>query len=433
MAERGRLRILIVSNLLPPQVVGGAELVAWRELRGLAARGHEVWGFTLDWPEPPPLVLEEEDFSPEIVRVPVPPHSLRSKRRTFSRRAGREFVANPPLASAFDALLERFRPDVVHFHQLGGLSLRLPAQARRRGARLVATLHDVWGICPNALFLKPDGGLCGGATTLGCLQCLGGVRRVALRPRRWLPLALRNARVRRVLSGFDRLVFPSRHHLLVYAAAGYPGERSRLLRNPAPEVGGVRSTPPGVASEDPLRLLFLGSLRDHKGAQVLLEAIAGLSPGMARVVLHGRATARELEGLERSLEAQRLRDRMQYADFVSPARVSETLLGCDAVVVPSLAAENCPLAIVDALALGRPVLASRVGGIPELVRDGEDGLLFAPGDAEGLRSAIVQLSSDRGRLREMGEQARVAAEKLSLAGHLDALEGIYAEALDERS
>ncbi len=430
MAERGRLRILMVSNLLPPQVVGGAELVAWRELQCLAKRGHEVRGFTVEWPDSPALAPQQEAPLAEIVRVPVPAHSLREERRAFSRRPGREFAENRSLERAFDALLARFRPDVVHFHQLRGLSLRLPAQARRSGARLVATLHDVWGICPNALFLKPEGSLCGGASGLGCLRCLEAARGSRFRPRRRLDLALRNARVRRALSGFDRLVFPSRHHLLAYAAAGYPRARSRVLRNPASEVDGVRSALPGAASQEPLRLLFLGSLLEHKGVHVLLEAIAGLSPKMARVVLHGRATAAQLERLERTLAARRLHDRVRHAGFVSPARVPETLLGFDAVVVPSLAAENCPLAIIEALALGRPVIASRVGGIPELVRNGENGLLFAPGDAEGLRSAIAQLASDRRGLGEMSEQGRAALEKLGLSGHMDALESIYAEALE---
>jgi glycosyltransferase involved in cell wall biosynthesis len=236
--------------------------------------------------------------------------------------------------------------------------------------------------------------------------------------------------VRRTLSGFDRLVFPSRHHLLAYVAAGYPRARSRLLRNPLPEVDGVSATPPGGTEQEPLRLLFLGPLRDHKGAEVLFEAIAGLSPQMVRVVLHGWATAEQLEQLERTLAARRLQGRVRHGGFVSPTRVTETLLECDAIVVPSLAAENCPLAIIEALALGRPVLASRIGGIPELVQDGENGLLFAPGDAEGLRSAIAQLASDRGRLREMGEQGMAAAEKLGLPRHLDTLEAIYAEALE---
>jgi glycosyltransferase involved in cell wall biosynthesis len=429
MSERERLRILLVSNLLPPQVVGGAELVAWRELQGMAARGHEVRGFTLEWPEPPPLALEEEGPLPEIVRVPVPPYPRGRERRALSREAGREFVENPPLTRVFEKLLTFFRPDVVHFHQLSGLSLRLPLRARRRGARLVATLHDVWGICSNALFLKPDGGLCNGATGLDCLRCVEAAQDVRFGPRRRLEIALRNARIRRLLSRFDRLVFPSRHHLHAYTAAGYPRARSRLLRNPAPEVDGVRSTPPGAGSEEPLRLLFLGSLGDHKGAHVLLEAIAGLSARTARVVLHGRATQTQRQGLEASLAARQLDDRVEYAGFIAPARIAETLLGFDAVVVPSLAAENCPLAIVEALALGRPVIASRVGGIPELVRHGENGLLFSPGDAEGLRSAIARLAADRHRLREMGGQGKAAVEKLGLSAHIDALEAIYADAI----
>ena len=110
-------------------------------------------------------------------------------------------------------------------------------------------------------------------------------------------------------------------------------------------------------------------------------------------------------------------------------RVRELLAAASAVVIPSRCVENCPLTAIEAMALGRPVVASRVGGLPDLVRDGEHGLLVDHGAPEALRDALLRLHAEPDLGEEMGRRGRAqAVDRHAAPAHLDAVLEIYAEA-----
>jgi glycosyltransferase involved in cell wall biosynthesis len=420
-------RILVVSNLLPPQVEGGAELVASSEIQGLRALGREVRALTATWPADRVGGYAEIEDASGIEAVPVPPRGARG--RAFSRRPANEFARNPTLTQAFASQVEEFRPDLVHVHNLSGFTLHLLgiAQLPRRTA-LVATFHDGWGICPRTVLTTQRGQPCAGGKAWACVPCVEGGRPRLPSTRRGLLLPLRNGRVRRAMRRADRLIFPSRHHLELYAAAGYPRERCHLLRNPAPEVSGDIVPPPGErAGGDFFELAFLGTTRPHKGIGVLLDALVGLPPGF-RLVVHGPVSSGLLRQFDAAVERRGLEPRVRHCGWAPPRRAAEAIVAADAVVVPSLAIENCPLTVLEAMAIGRPVVASNVGGIPELVQHGETGLLFQRGDAGDLREQLLQLRGDRELAAKLGAAGRRVAAALGLEPHLDGLEAIYAEA-----
>jgi glycosyltransferase involved in cell wall biosynthesis len=95
----------------------------------------------------------------------------------------------------------------------------------------------------------------------------------------------------------------------------------------------------------------------------------------------------------------------------SSAEVLRALGEARIVIAPSVWYENCPYAILEAFAAGKPVVASRIGGIPELVEDGSTGLLFPPGDAGALADAIRRLWSDPDERRRLGKNARARIER----------------------
>ena len=414
------LRILVVSNLLPPQIEGGAERVAWREMRGLASRGHDVRGLTVEWEDGKPHGDDGEEYAPiEVSRV------VASSRR--SRRPGNEFIANRHLWRAFDSVLKGFRPEVVHFHNLNGLPASLPGRARRSGTPVVATFHDGWGVCPKSFLLRPGNRICGGAESSACVPCLTEGRKPLSWRRRAL-VTLRNGRVRRALFSLNRLLFPSRHHLELYVRGGFPRERCRLLPNPIPEPTAV-SAKTGAGSGEALQLLYLGSAPAHKGIDVLLDALAQLPPQTARLVIHGRLGSGEAERLERAVAERDLAPRVEHRGLLVASLVSRAMAACDVLVFPSRCVENSPLTILEAMAAGRPVVASRVGGIPELVRDGETGFTFPVGDASALAGRIRDIE-DLSTRKRMGDNARAAVEDRKLGEHLTALENIYVELLD---
>ena len=159
---------------------------------------------------------------------------------------------------------------------------------------------------------------------------------------------------------------------------------------------------------DALRLLFVGRLAAVKGLRVLFRALE-----RARAVRPGIELTLVGDGTERpwvEVEAARLGG-ITCLGYRSQDEVAEALQRCEAFVLPSFA-EGVPVVLMEAMAASRPVIATRVGGVAELVEDGVSGLLVAPGDEEGLAAAILRLAADpalRGRMGAAGS-ARVRAE-----------------------
>jgi glycosyltransferase involved in cell wall biosynthesis len=188
----------------------------------------------------------------------------------------------------------------------------------------------------------------------------------------------------------------------------------------------VRSAPSASSSSRPLRIGFVGGLYPAKGAHVLIEALALLARGRARVelALHGA-----LEWFPDYIESLRVRAEglpVRFAGRFAPERVDEIYAGFDVLVAPSLWYENAPLAVLDAQRLRVPVVAAGHGGLAELVTHGRDGLHFRPGVAADLARALFELEADRERLRRFSEQAPAP---LALTSVADRLERIYAGAL----
>lgn len=164
---------------------------------------------------------------------------------------------------------------------------------------------------------------------------------------------------------------------------------------------------------------FLGTLIPSKGAHVLLRAFERAAIPGARLRVWGRAVPwLGANGYEQEL-ARHPAWRDAYQGEIAPDRIAEAFAQIDVLVVPSLWNENSPLVVHEAFLTGTPVIASRMGGIPELVRDGENGLLVPPGDERALGEALVRIAGDdglRSRLsrptpvRSLEEDARALAE-----------------------
>ncbi len=165
-----------------------------------------------------------------------------------------------------------------------------------------------------------------------------------------------------------------------------------------------------------LRLLSVGSLQAYKGHRVLVQACAQLRDRGVRLhcrILGGGGLA---PALRRQIAALGLHAQVELAGAVTESEVAAALAQADVFVLPSIVApsgqmEGIPVALMEAMAAGLPVVASRLSGIPELIRDGCDGLLVPPGDAEALAQAVLGLA-DAGERRRLGAaaQQRVRAE-----------------------
>lgn len=410
---RGALRVVIVSNFYPPYVVGGAELVAAHLARELATTGVDVTVVTTCGPQEG--MREEVQDGVHVVRFF--PRNLWWNYARFQSGDARSVSAklvwnlrdawNRDAARKFGAVLDQLAPDLVHTHNLKGLSPSIWAEARRRGLPVVHTMHDYYLLCGRGSMLHRDGTPC----RQKCLGCL--VYRQWYKPK---------------AAAIDLLCSPSRHLLDVHVRAGVTGRLGhQVVRNGLPRPPADAAAPLVTGDEaEPLRLLFLGQLRREKGVHVLLEAMRKVRRPV-RVHIGGRGAMTEAV---RQAAAQD--PRLVFNGFLAGDEKQRALSDCDGVLFPSTWAENAPLAISEAFLNGKPVIASRYGAIPEFVSHGGNGLLFDMGNATALAAAIDRFASDPALRASLSVGAAESASAFTAQAMTAAYRGLYELVLEQR-
>jgi glycosyltransferase involved in cell wall biosynthesis len=453
--------LLLVSDLPYPQAVNGVSIYLDDLQRQLVARGPELARFCHG--------KGKGGRKVEQVQKAGLRHYVMEKSPIHYQNA----VADPlpgctelKTEAVFRRTLHDFQPKIVHFHEF----VRTPAScimmAKEFGAKVVVTLHDYWLICPRLLLLTPDERVCDGpGGGINCvINCLGGslpsriYRSLSARNRPVLsgvrrfrdlwkrlkdePLGQRSGKVVhkhyqnlkrtdlverlgirerfmvKALNAADLILPVSQRVGEIFVRHGVKDERIRPLN-----LGLPSSTTLTFRVRDrrkPLRFGFLGHLGPAKGSHLLVEAARAIDPAHALFLLYGGGDGyadRELYRLSRTLP---------HIRYLGPYRRHElqTILdGFDVLVVPSLCEETLGLVAMEGLAAGVPVLAARIGGLPDIVHDGVNGLLFAPGDAAALGEKIKLLLQDPGRIVELSRGTRGTV--LSMEGHIETLMDLY--------
>jgi glycosyltransferase involved in cell wall biosynthesis len=179
---------------------------------------------------------------------------------------------------------------------------------------------------------------------------------------------------------------------------------------------------------DGLLVTVAAHLSRKKGHAVLLEALVMLRGRFPTVQCVLMGEGRELTGLRELAERLRLAEAVQFAGYRHDAK--QIMAASDVVALPSLVGEGLPLSLLEAAARGRPIVATGLAGVPELVIDGETGFTVAPGDANGLAHRLGQLLGDAALRARMGAAAReLVIRRFARAGRAEAIEQVYEKAL----
>lgn len=222
----------------------------------------------------------------------------------------------------------------------------------------------------------------------------------------------------RALRAAQRIVVPSGYLAELAAGWGLEPDRIEVLVNPAPPpVDVARNGRPGG-------FVFVGRLTEQKALPVLLDAIERVDGAMLEIVGDGPERGK----LERRVAEGSFGRRVHFAGSLPREQALERLAGARAAVLSS-AWENLPHAAVEALAVGTPVVSTAVGGVPEVVRDGENGLLVPPNDPAALAAALASVLHDD----ELRERLAAAAKPSVAAIGRDAVYGRLEEILLEAS
>jgi glycosyltransferase involved in cell wall biosynthesis len=309
----------------------------------------------------------------------------------------------------FRGFLEWYRPTVVHLHHYVHLGIELIREIKNysRQVPVVLTLHEYLAICHhNGQMVKTKSDeLCRRASPAACHGCFPEIG-----PHDFF---LRELFLKGFLSLVDTFVSPSQFLVERYVSWGLPRDKFVVVEN------GLDSQEPAAprpieAGELRGRFAFFGQISRYKGLHVLLEAMellpARFRSGVERITLdvHGTHLAWQAQEyqerihslFDRTRRSVRMHGRYQREDLPALMR------GIDWVIVPSIWWENSPLVIQEALAHGRPVICSDIGGMAEKVHDRENGLQFRVGNPRHLSDRLVEAATTPGLWDRLHSNAR---------------------------
>lgn len=409
--------VLQVNKFFFPK--GGAETALLHTRRLLNTRGHRVVDYAMQ---------DDRNVASEFAPYFAPHREYTDPQRPKSSRLrdALESIYSPTARRRLGTLLDTVRPDVAHLHNIyHQLTLSVVDELDRRGIPIVLTLHDYKIACP-AYTLFRDG--------QPCRLCLDGMSENVLLHRcvkgsvGGSALAAVEARMVRLRSSYgkvDVFIAPSRYAADVAFEAGVRRDRVVVLQNFLPDSDLVAPQRRDIAP----RFLYAGRLEETKGLRDLLRVFAE-DAGLGRLVIASPGGAM----LDEVLNASEASPAIEFVGELSPADVQDALSHSRALLLPSRWPENNPLSVLEAQAAEVPVIATSVGGLPELITDGENGFLVRPGDLEALRAAIHALAGSAAEARRLGRNGRLRVMRENTEdAHYAGLLAAYEAASDMRA
>jgi glycosyltransferase involved in cell wall biosynthesis len=385
---------------------GGSERVFFQERSFLLERGHKVIDFSME---------DQRNFPSPFAEFFVPNVDYRDSSGLRSKvRQSVSFIHSTIAMKNLEKLIRWVKPEIAHLHNIyHQLTPSIIPLLKKHGVKVVLTLHDCKLVCPSYLSLKNG---------IICEECRGEYF--------WKPLTTncQNSRSKGLLLSaeaiwhkrkrsyehVDLFISPSRF-VAELTACRVPSAKIRVLHNGI-DVGVYQPN-----YEDKSYGLYLGRLSREKGIETLLNACtAGRTVLPLKVVGTGP--------LENKLRVAY--PGIQFLSYKTGQELNNLISNAAYVVVPSECYENCSMVVLEAMALGKPVIGSRIGGIPEQIKDGKTGFLFEMGNTDELAAKMEMLSTNKELRLRMGKAARRKLEQeYSLQAHCEGLLDIYSELL----
>jgi len=321
-------------------------------------------------------------------------------------------------------LIRRFSPDVVHIHNVFSLvSPSVYFAVKRCRIPMVQTLHNYRLGCPNGLFLDTKGAICtkcihGNIFHAVMKRCLHGNLGQSLA----VSLSLGLHRILRTFHKVDVFISPSRFLKEKMTEAGIPEEKIRVK----PHFMGMRPVSFSQAYEP--YAVFMGRVAREKGVMMLLQVFKERKDLGLKIIGEGPL----LEQARHFIKENRL-SHIECLGYISSEERFEVVKRAAFLLFPSLYYENFPYVLMESLILGVPVIASSIGGVPEIVEDKRNGLLCPPGSVEEMNHRISMLLRNPTFLEKMRKQAREKAGLLfnEKKGYLELLD-MYRSVMRDR-
>ena len=421
------MKIVYVVHEFPPDSIGGTGVATHQVAKDMLAKGHRVWVLA-------PQVWT--DVFPSIGFFDEKVDGLSVRRLTFNPQLSPNPVLyeyyNPILCVYAKHFLREVCPDIIHICHLLHLSSSIIDAAKELRIPIVLTLRDFWFFCPKWIRLKADRNLCKrDFSWRDCIYCLREQNNVYDRITRIFDERMMKFYVEQAILD-NKLRFSLINNrqissLLIAAAGRLPFLKSQLEKvdqitcrssflrkaylNKRSFHNGFTVVSPGTISPPKLpsrrgrisniTFGYFGGGREHKGAHVLLQAFRKIKSTNVNLKLYGIFPNTEyVKELRRIAKGD---ERINFMGTFGHTELTEVLSGIDILVMPSIWPEASGLSISEAFANKVPVIATDIGGIPEIVHDGHNGLLFKRDDVLGLKQKMESVINEPGLIQKFRE------------------------------
>ncbi len=405
------MRVLMLAQFYPPDI-GGEERHVCDLAVNLAKRGHWV-GVATIWHEG--LPEREVNQGVNIFRI----RGLTQRWRVLYSDAGRKHAPpfpDPGLVAGLRSILASERIDLIHAHNWL-LHSFLPLK-RADGPRLVVSLHDLSLVCATKTAMY-GGEACSGPGVAKCAVCAsrhyGAAKGSVTLAANWASAMFERRLVDRFVAVSNAVAVSSR-------LPGGPTPYEivpNFVRDDIASLHGEADDFVERLPKDPF-ILYVGDLRRFKGVEVLREAYAGLQR-VPPLVLIGRKCQDTPTRWPENVHVFH-----GWPHVAIMHAWSRSMIG----VLPSVGPEAFGIVLLEAMASGKPVIASTAGGIPDVVEDNVSGLLVRPGDSRGLAQAIRTLVADEPLRRRLAAGALSRAETFKASNVVPRIEAVYRDVLN---
>jgi glycosyltransferase involved in cell wall biosynthesis len=380
------MRVLVANNYY--YLRGGCERVMFNDIDALSALGVEVIPFSAA--DPANIETPYSSFF-------APGADIRATSPLRRAEAAVDAIHCTRTADAFARVLDKSKPDVVHCHNIyGRLSTSILGVLKQRRIPAVLTVHDYKVVCPSYLMLK-KGKPCSACIDGGYYRCaINRCHKGQIAASIVYAIEAYYARHTGNYGAISAFLCPSLFIADLLKQSGI--EENRVLYHPNCVEAGAYA--PRYEGE---YILSVCRLSHEKGLPTLLQAVLGTNLPV-RIAGTGpmEASLREM--------AEKDGGPIVFEGHCSGAKLAELYRNAAFVVVPSEWYENAPMSILESFAYGKPVVGTRIGGIPELITEGEHGYLADPESPDQLRAVIQRLWHDKEAQRSMGRNARRLVE-----------------------
>ena len=378
------MKILYINTFYAPNVGGGAEITLQTLVNGVRARGHEVVVLTTG---PAAGVHEDLVAGVRVIRVGLKniywPLNVRQSPgwKRFLWHLGD--IYNLAMGKWVERIVRQEKPDVVSCHNLSGFSAATWKVVKRTGTPLVQVLHDLYNICPNSSMFR-DGHAC----SKQCFRCKAF--------RLFHP---------HLSESVDAVVGVSNFILERHLQYGYFSKaKIRIAIHNARNMHLPQIDREPLDSNKNVKFGFIGNISPIKGIEMLLQCFTGLKLQNAELYIAGKGKQNYVASLQRSYKSY---NNIRFLGYTEPGKFFPEI---DVLIVPSLWEEALGMVVPEAFAYGVPVIGSRRGGIPEMIKDGSNGFIFDP-DKPGKLLELLNLFIEN---REIIEKMRPVAQKSAL-------------------